>query len=84
MFNGFPPLPDLVFGNNASGMPGWQLEQSIFAPGSSGELEKQFIGDLFYDLGDKRAAGNFPVTFCDLWGRTVRPCGSTLLALVLF
>jgi len=71
MFNEFPLLSDLVFGNNASGIAGWQLDESLFAPGPSGEYEEAFFGHLFDDLGAKRSAGDFPVTFCDLWGRAV-------------
>ncbi|KAL6305632.1 lysophospholipase [Sparassis latifolia] len=71
MFNEFPPLPDLVFGNNATGIPGWQLDQGIYAPGPSGEYEMPYIGDIMYDLVDKRAAGDFPVSFCDMWGRAL-------------
>ncbi|PCH34376.1 lysophospholipase [Wolfiporia cocos MD-104 SS10] len=71
MFNGFPRPSDLVFGNSAAGLPGWQLDQSLFEPGPSGEYTSAFEHDIFYDLGAKRSAGNFPVTFCDLWGRAL-------------
>ncbi|KDQ10745.1 hypothetical protein BOTBODRAFT_115259 [Botryobasidium botryosum FD-172 SS1] len=71
MFNEFPTLPDLVFGNNATGVSGWQLEQSLLSPGPSGAYSQAFFGHLYEDLGAKRAAGNFPVTFCDLWGRAL-------------
>lgn len=71
VFNEIPTLSDPVFGNNALGIAGWQLEESIFEPGPSGEHTKTFITDLMYDLGAKRKAGDFPVTFCDTWSGAV-------------
>ncbi|CCM01454.1 uncharacterized protein FIBRA_03507 [Fibroporia radiculosa] len=71
IFNEFPTLPNLVFGNETAGIPGWQLVEDMFEPGPSGAYEDTFIGHLMDDLGDKRFAGDFPVTFCDLWGRAL-------------
>ena len=69
MFNEFASGHDLVFGSNATS--GWQLEQSLFAPGSQGQEEQVFITPLIDDLAAKRFGANFTVTFCDLWGRAV-------------
>ncbi|KAI1783772.1 lysophospholipase [Ganoderma leucocontextum] len=69
MFNDFASGYDLVFGNNATS--GWQLEQSLFAPGPQGQDAKMFITHLIDDLAAKRFGANFTVTFCDLWGRAL-------------
>ena len=69
MFSEFASGHDLVFGSNATS--GWQLEQSLFAPGSQGQYEQVFITHLIDDLAAKRFGANFTVTFCDLWGRAV-------------
>ena len=69
MFNEFASGHDLVFGSNATS--GWQLEQSLFAPGPQGQDEQVFITHLINDLTAKRFGANFTVTFCDLWGRAV-------------
>ena len=69
MFSEFASGHDLVFGSNATS--GWQLEQSLFAPGSQGQDEQVFITHLMDDLAAKRFGANFTVTFCDLWGRAV-------------
>ena len=69
VFNEFAPGHDLVFGNNATS--GWQLEQSLFAPGPQGRDAQTFITHLVEDLAAKRFGANFTVTFCDLWGRAV-------------
>ena len=71
MFNAFATGHELAFGNNASGLPGWQLEQDLFQPGAQGQDTTAFIGHLMDDLGAKRREANFTVTFCDFWGRAV-------------
>ena len=76
MFNEFAPGHDLVFGSNATS--GWQLEQSLFAPGPQGQDAKAFITRLIDDLAAKRFGANFTVTFCDLWGRAVCRLNSAL------
>ncbi|CCM03811.1 uncharacterized protein FIBRA_05960 [Fibroporia radiculosa] len=71
IFNEFPTLTHLVFGNDTAGISGWQLLEDIFQPGPSGQYEQAFFAHLLEDLGAKRSAGDFPVTFCDLWGRAL-------------
>ena len=78
MFNELATGHDLVFGNSSANNPGWQLEQSLFAPGDQGQDAQSFIGHLVDDLGAKRFTGNLTVTFCDMWGRAVRTCGLPL------
>ncbi|KAF9812537.1 hypothetical protein IEO21_06176 [Rhodonia placenta] len=70
MFNEFPMLSDLVFGNDTLGIPGWQLDVNLFQPGPSGEYTTAFFTHLYDDLGAKQSQG-FPVTFCDFWGRAL-------------
>ncbi|KAH9917657.1 lysophospholipase [Epithele typhae] len=71
VFNDFAPGRDLVFGDNATSNPGWQLDQALLTPGSQGQDTTAFIGDLMNDLGAKRLGANFTVTFCDMWGRAL-------------
>lgn len=71
MFGDFATGHDLVFGNGSAEWPGWQLEQSLLAPGAQGQDAQAFIGHLMDDLGAKRVGANFTVTFCDMWGRAV-------------
>ena len=82
MFHEFATGHDLVFGNGSAGMPGWQLEQSLFAPGFQGQDNQTFITHLVDDLGAKRFGADFTVTFCDMWGRAVSlgPCSRESLS----
>ncbi|KAJ3489234.1 hypothetical protein NLI96_g2294 [Meripilus lineatus] len=65
----FPPLLDLIFGTS-SGLGGWNAQVDLLQISTDPNVIAQFVGLLVQESAGKFLTG-FPVTFTDIWARTL-------------
>ncbi|KAH8091703.1 lysophospholipase [Cristinia sonorae] len=66
----FPTFPELIFGSSKTGSEGWLTKFDLLQPSSDPQTVLAFIGGLIAELAGKAFAG-IPVTFADVWARTL-------------
>lgn len=69
----FPTVPSLIFGVGPTGgnaFGGWLNELGLSSISTNATVQTQFIELLLAEIAGKRAAG-FPVTFADVWSRSL-------------
>ena len=66
----FPTMQELIFGSKAKGLSGWMTEFGILAPTNDSAQTQGFIAELVSEIKGKHDVG-FPVTFGDVWARTL-------------
>lgn len=70
----FPTIPTLIFGpevnSSEDAFGGWLSQIGLSTVSTNTTVQEEFIESLIAEIAGKRAAG-FPVTFTDVWARTL-------------